>query len=480
MKKHQWIITIICLFLMFFGKVLPPVMGLSEVGMQVFCIFVAIVVMWLTVSVSWPCVLCIVALMMTPLYTYSAALQASMGFWVVSFVMFSSMITYVLKETGFLRRVAIWFISRPFAKKNPWLFLGALFFACLFVGSFMSPVPDFIVFMPITEQIFEELGYKKGDRFGELVTLSLLFFASLSTITTPIAHTVPILGFSLYEQAFGVGIDFFGYTVFGTVTALVCLVVVLLYLKFIAKLDVSRLKNLDTSKFQKSEPMSKKEKLTLIVFIGVVLMWLIPGLIKNIFPNAYKFINGLGTPTPALIGTVILCMISVDGKPLMNIAETMKNGVSWTTILMVAATGILGNAMTNADAGITNAISQTVEPLFGSMSPTIFVLLVSFITILITNFASNTVTVTILCSIILPLVSEGGIMAGVDPAAITCVIGAGAAIACATPPSTATAAIAGGTGWLGVSNMFKHGMAECIIAALALAFVGYPIAAAIM
>lgn len=128
-------------------------------------IFLGTVLLWLFVSVSWPSVLCIVALTFTSLYSYSDALKASMGGWIVSFVLFSSMVTWVLGQTGLLKRVAVWFVTCPFTKKNPWIFIGLLFLAPLVIGSFMSPVPTFIVFVPIVEQIFAELGYKKGDKF---------------------------------------------------------------------------------------------------------------------------------------------------------------------------------------------------------------------------------------------------------------------------------------------------------------------------
>ena len=99
--------------------------------------------------------------------------------------------------------------------------------------------------------------------------------------------------------------------------------------------------------------------------------------------------------------------------------------------------------------------------------------------VIITNFASNTVTVTLMYSISLPLV-YGGAIAGVNPAALTCVIGACACVACATPPSTAHAAIAAGTGWLKTDTMLKYGMLWSITAAIIFAVVGYPVAAAVL
>lgn len=99
---------------------------------------------------------------------------------------------------------------------------------------------------------------------------------------------------------------------------------------------------------------------------------------------------------------------------------------------MVAATSVLGSALTHEEAGITAVVSGALSPIIGSMSPIIFVLFIALATVMITNFASNTVTVTLMYSISLPLV-YGGAISGVDPAALTCVIGACACVACATP-----------------------------------------------
>lgn len=479
-NKKQIIMCIIGLICIFGFQFLPPIFGLSKLGMQILGIFVGTIILWLFVSVTWPSVVCIFALMLTPIFTYEEILQGSMGSWVTSFVMFSSMVTYCLGQTGFLRRCAVWFITRPIAKRNQWLFLGLFFLAPLVIGSFMSPVPTFIVFVPIAEQIFKELGYEPEERFPQMIMLSLLCFSSLSTITTPIAHTVPILGMSLYQKDTGMAVDFVKYTVFGIVSAVIIFSLIILMLKYIFRPDTSKLRNLDTEELLKNaEPMSREEKLTLGVFAGVVFLWMIPGIIEPIFPEIASFISRLGTPTPAIIGVILLCMIQVKGNPLMNFGKAMKEGVPWGAVIMVAGTMILGSALTNEEAGITDAVVSAISPLIGGLSPLIFVLIVSLWTVMQTNFASNTVTVTLVYSVALPLVYSGTI-SGVDPAALTCVIGAGAAVAMATPPSTAHAAIAVGTGWLKTDIMLKYGIIMSLIAAVVLTFVGYPIAAWLM
>lgn len=479
MSTKKWVITILSLALMFFGVYIPPVFGLTELGMQVLGIFIGTILLWMFVSVTWPSLACIVALMFTPLYTYSTALSGSMGGWITSFVLFSSMVSWALSQTGCLKRLAVWIVTRPWAKKNPWMVLGLLFFAPLFIGSFMSPIPAFIVCLPVAEQIFAELGYEKGDRFPQIVVLGILFFASLSTAATPIAHTVTTMALSLWEKDVA-AIDFVSFTIFGVASCLVTFVVAMLLTKFVMKPDMERLKNFDTSVISKDKkPMSTQEKSTLAVFVGVVVMWLLPGLIKGFLPGVAAWINALGTPGPAIIGCIILCVCCVEGKPLMNLSEAVTKGVPWGAVFMVAATSILGSALTNKDAGITAVIGEGLSPIIGNMSPIFFVLVVSLATVIITNFASNTVTVTLMYGIAMPLVL-GGAITGVNGAALTCVIGAGACVACATPPSTAHAAIAAGSGWLKTDTMLKYGLLWSIAAAVIFAVVGYPIAAMFM
>jgi len=479
--SKETLLTIIGVVIIFFFRFLPAPSGLVELDMQIAGIFIGTIFLWLFVSTSWPSIIVIAALIMTPLYTTAQGLAASMGSWVTSFVLFSSMCTYALTKTGFLRRCAIWFITRPVAKNKPWLFLALFFLGPLVVGSFMSPLPTFIVFAAIAEQIYLELGYKKGDRFPQMVHLVILGLASLSTATTPIAHSVPILGFSLYEQDTGMPIDFTQYTIFGIAISVVIYFAFILIMKYIFKPDLDRIRSIDTDFLTKDlKPMGAEEKTALIIFGIVVLFWMLPGIVRSAFPNnaLANYWNTLGAAVPPLLGTVALCLVHVKGKPIMDMGESIK-AAPWVAVMMVAGTMLLGNALTHSDIGLTSWIVSILEPFVKGLSPMMFVFIVSMFVVIMTNFASNTVTVTVTYSFVLPLIYSG-VIGGVNPAALTCVIGAGASLALATPPATGHAAVAVGTGWLKNEIMFKYGMTLAIIQGLVLAFIGYPIAAAIM
>lgn len=477
---QKWILIAISAALMFFGRYLPPVMGLSADGMQILCIFIGSLLLWLFVDTVWPSILCMIALCFCPLYKYSTVISGSWGNWIVAFLIFSNIVTSVLTKSGFLKRVAIWFITRPIAKKSPWLFLTLLFLSPMVIGAFMSPIPTFIVFLPIMEQIYAELGYQKGERFPAICTLGLLAASSFSTATTPIAHTFPILAMSLYQGDAGTSIDFLSYTAAGLAFGVVALIVMMLIFRFVFKPDLSRLQTLDSEKLKQNiGKVTTVEKLALADFMLVVLLWMAPGLLKYIAPTVANYINSFGTPVPAMIGTVLLFFVKVDDKPLLNFKETIGNGVPWGAIVLVAATMIISSALTNPDAGITAAFITLIEPVTKYVSGSVLVIIIIVLTAVLTNFISNTVAVTMFYSIAMPIVFANPQL-GVNPAALASMIGAASCIAMATPPSTAHAALASGTGWLDTKTMLTHGMLLSIAAGLILALIAYPIAAALM
>lgn len=108
--------------------------------------------------------------------------------------------------------------------------------------------------------------YEKGDRFPQIVVLGILFFASLSTAATPIAHTVTTMALSLYENDAGVPVNFVSYTIFGVAACLVTFAASMVLTKFVCRPGTERLSSLDSSVLKsETTPMSRQEKYTLLV-----------------------------------------------------------------------------------------------------------------------------------------------------------------------------------------------------------------------
>jgi sodium-dependent dicarboxylate transporter 2/3/5 len=466
----------------FLFRFVPPFPGLTPLAMNILGIFIGAMVFWLFVDVDWTSVLILVALIMSPLYTFGKVMQESIGSWVTCFIVFTSAFCYVLTKHGFFRRTAVWMLTRKISQRSPWSFLIMLSITAVLVGSFLATVTTYMIFRPIMDEIFKELGYKKEDqhRIPKLITIIVLLFICYGNYTTPIS-TVPLVGLALYTRfSGGLHITFFQYSSVGVLLTLICAPVMILILKAGYKADFSALKSINTEFLLRDQkPMSKQEKIAVSAFLGCVFFWVIPDVISGIMPAASAFLKSLGTLTPPMVGIVLLCVIKIDGESVMDLPEAFSKGVSWSTFLLISAAQLIGDAVTHESVQITTWLGDLIAPTLSRLPTLVCVLIIVQFAIILTNFTSNTVTITLSTSIAVPMVISGA-LPGLSAPALTFVLAMAAIVATATPASAPSPAIATGDGWIDVGTMFAWGMPLCFLNGFALAFIGYPIATMIM
>ena len=476
LKRNLYIGT--ALILIILGRYIPAPMGMSQEGMTVIGIFMGSLLLWLTVAIDWPSLLCITAIGMMPVIGFKSILQSSFGNETFAFLMCTFMCTYVLSETPFLKRCALYFITSPIAKRGPWLFVISFLTAIIFIGCFVSPTVLFVVFLPILEKINEILGLKKGGKVGSMLMIGLAFAVSVSSGMTPIAHVFSIMALGFYNTATGLSISYSDYMAFAIPVGIISMVFLLLIFRFILNPDMSELKNIDVSLLKKElTPMDKKEKTILLIFCMIVALWVLPSLLKDIFPFVTK-ISKMGTAMPPLLGVIIYSIISFDGKPLLNFTEGMKKGVQWSSIIMAAGTLAIGSAMTNSHVGLSDYLVKTLSPILQNTNPTLLVLAFTVWACIQTNFSSNMVTVTVVTTVAIPLLQAAGDT--VSAPAVVSLIGMMASYAFATPPAMPHTAMAIGSEWTDAKSIMKYGFIFMFISTVITVLVGYPIAATLM
>lgn len=65
----------------------------------------------------------------------------------------------------------------------------------------MSPSVLFVIYLPIHETIYNELGINKDDKLANMLMLANLFCCAFACGMTPIAHVFPIMGLGFFESA---------------------------------------------------------------------------------------------------------------------------------------------------------------------------------------------------------------------------------------------------------------------------------------
>lgn len=477
MKRQTAVILgLLCMFL---GKVLPPAGGLTPAGMQVLGIFAGVLIMWLTIAIHWPSLLGIAMLATVPGLSLNKLLAVSVGNSTFSFLLFTFMCTYALSKTPFVKRCAIGFICSRIARKGSWWFLISYCASVLIIGMFMSPVVLFVIYLPILDAICEELQLRNEDSLTNSLVLGQLICAEMSCGMTPIAHVFPIMALGFYSAATGKSIAYGDYMLFAVPVGLIWFAALMLIFRFVLKPDMSKVANLDFDALEKTiPPMEKYEKMVLSICVAVVIMWIVPGFLKSSFPGIYQFFKNQGTAFPPLVGASLLCLLTLEGKPLLDFKEAVSKGVDWGSIIMAAGTLALGAAMTNKTVGITAWISQTIAPLLQSASAATMVLFIIAWASIQTNVSSNMVTVTVVTAIAIPLCNATN--GAINTAVVCALIGMIASYAYATPPAHPAVALAIGSEKTTTGQVLKLGITMMIIAVLVTVAVGYPLGVAVL
>lgn len=480
MKNNKRTILIVISFLIMIGiGYTPAPTGLPQEGMKVLGVFAGCLLLWLTVAIDWPSFICVAAIGLMPFTDLKTVLSGAFGNETFVFLLCTFICTYSLSQTNFLRRCALAFVTTKVARKGAWHFTIAFFAAILFIGSFMSPTVLFVIFMPILEEVYKLLGLKKGDRIAEMLMLGLVFTTSISSGMTPIAHVFSIMAIGFYQAATGLSIGYGQYMVFAIPVGIICSILMLLVFKYIYRVDMSSIDKVDLRPLKEEMPkIDSREVLSATIFGLVVAAWVLPSLLKGVFPTISETISSYGTALPPMIGVIVLSVISINSKPLLDFGGAMKNGVPWGSLIMSVGTLAIGSAMTNEAVGLTKYIIDLLGPALSNVSPILLVLLFTIWAAIQTNLSSNMVTVTVVTAVGIPLMLATG--GAVNTPAVVCIIGMMGAYAFATPPAMPHVAIAGGSGWTSVSSLFKYGIIQMVISIIVTVIIGYPLACMVM
>lgn len=446
-----------CFFLFGFSYLglpfqLPPD-GITMIG-----IFIGAIILWLTVDVGWPSILILFSLTQLEGIGISTVMANSLGNNTIAFLIFSCALTYALSATGLLRRIALWFVNTRIAQKSSWHFAGMYFISILVIGSFISPTVLFILFFALVKEIYDINYLEKGNDYAKMLMVGTAIMTSISCAMTPIAHTFPLMAIGFYESATGEVINWIDYMIIGVPAGLLAAAATFGILWVSFKDRVAKTKIMA---FKQEEKITKNEIIALVVFLIVVIMWLVSGL----FPNFIPILKTWTTTTPPMLGLIALCLFGI-----LKFNDAMKNGVPWTAIILCSATLAVGKWLTTAEYGITDMIGGMMTAVLGSPTAFIMILAIVAFAIIMTNLMSNIVTTTVAYNLLTPIVLATGI---ISPILSTILIGIGASMAYATPPSIAHIALAAGSEYCDSKDMLKYGGLTTIVSIIFVVLFGF-------
>lgn len=453
---------------------LPPIEPLTRMGMKAIGVFLFTMFWWATVGIGYPSMLCLALFALTGVMSPNEVFAISWGSYLIIFIIAVFGLAECLRTTGFSRRFALWFISRRFTEGHPWAMIAMFLLATTSMGTVLSGTATCITFMAIAEPMLEGLGYKRGDRFAAAFMMATAWSATAAFITTPIGHSSNLLLIEWIKRDVGYTINFPLWMAVGIPVGLLFYLLILSYLRFVIRPDMGRFTT-QAAKYvrERSSEMGKmriEEKLVVGIFLGVIVLWILPGLAGNLLPGVSAYLGKLGYSVPPLIAACLLCIIRVKDKPILTFQRWMT-GVPWQTVALIAAIYALRDVIANPETGIPQLGVSIFQPLATGAPFFIYRLIGQFWVTIQTNLMSNSVSATLVYYIMVP----SAVVAAIgNQAALGFSIFAGARAGFALPSATTNTALVTGSRWVPVPFMARHGFTISVGMILLCVFVVYP------
>lgn len=452
--KKGYIHYAIALFIgLVFAFALKPGNGLTAKGVLMIAITLPTLYLWLTTNTHWTSILFLGMLVMTQIMTPNQVWAGSIGHFAVITMIVFMVLNECLRETGVINKIATWFITRKFVQNRPYAFLAMFFASNLFIGMFMENLSLAVIYAGIASAVCEKIGVKKGEPFYTCIFMGVLWGSIILCIASPIAHALPLILMGIAETQLHITITYGQWLAVGFPFAIIMFGVMMLC-TFIWKPDATAFRNFNIEEVKKSDPpLDTRGKIAAGVFVGVILIILLPEMLKGVFPALCGYLSAIGVVVPAIMATVLLCIIQVDGKPILDMPKAMKS-VPLPVVIFAGTVCVMSTPISSEVTGINIWLGNVLKPLIAGMSPFTIVALLSLFALIMTNFVSNTVTMILFFNIGIALLKGGNMNMG----AFSIVIALASSMAVLTPSASVPAPIFFGPEHISVKSTYKYNL----------------------
>jgi sodium-dependent dicarboxylate transporter 2/3/5 len=321
-------------------------------------------------------------------------------------------------------------------------------FATAFLSMWMSNTVAIAVILPVILSILtampEELVNLKRKMLLGVVLSTSIGGTAMLTGSTPAMIAGALLGETV---SFG----FIQWAYYGLLVSLLSLTLAFLVLKKMYPSPKVTL-NLDAIIEQKKqvEHLNTKQKKVILIFLGTIIFWFMG--------NQFEVWFGLPTSVSNVAIVSILAVLIMFGFNLLDLKDLQS--IQWELIFLVGGGILLGEAMivSGAASGISSAIAS-----MHSIFPTLLIMgVLSLISILLTNFISNSATAAML----IPIAIETANILGMSPVPFVMAVALSGTMAFITPVGAPSTALTYSTGMISRGKIIKTGVAVAIPALL--------------
>ncbi|WP_298029577.1 SLC13 family permease [uncultured Dysosmobacter sp.] len=453
-----YIKSLIGIIIMFGVGFLPPIAGVTELGMRILGIFIGMIYLLCAVEIIWPSMLTIVALGLSGYCSVPDAIASGFGSDIVWMMLILLVLAEGIASSGLGEVMARWIITRKVLNGRPMLFTFIYIVAFGICAPLVTSNVTIVLSWTIFYYIAEYAGYKKGERYSTMLILasfltSIMYEGLFSFQSWLIALAM------IFQEMTGIAFNHVLYFFLGLIALTLMSALIVLAMKYIFKCDFEKLKTIDvtTLKNEEMSKLTKQHKGYILCFVLIV--FYIIG--TTMIPTGNVIRTFLDSVTQVGWFTIVFCLaiiVRLDGKPLMDFPKVVKNGADWNILLMCAAVIPAARALTSDGTGIKDVMTNILAPILGSMSPVMFVAVVIIVMLILTNLGSNMATGLVMLTIVVPIAEQMSFNPMVIAMAIILVANMGFIL----PGSSGMASYIYSNKWLTTKDIYKYGLVYCV------------------
>jgi len=422
---------------------------------------------WVTEIVPIP-VTSLFPLVLFPLFGIAdlEAVGANYGKPVIFLFLGGFLLALGLQRSDVHRRIALWIIVK--IGSQPARLVFGFMLATALLSMWISNTATVLVMLPIAMALLAESKQSGSDpelvkNFALALMLGIAYSADIGGMATPVGTPPNLVFLELYSKLVpgSPSIGFGQWMILGLPLSIVFLISGWFMLThFLFRFPKSGLFS-ESNTIQKTKlslgPLRRDEILTVLIFIGVALLW-ITG--EDLQLGDWKFsgwrnllqLEMAGDASIAIAGACLLFIIpSQDhpGETLLTWKQTSE--IPWGLLLLFGGGFALAGGF--QASGLSNEIGNALTGLAG-IHPALLVVVVCVVITFLTEVTSNTATTTL----ILPILAEASDTLGINPVLLMIPATLSASCAFMMPVASPTQAIVFGSGYVPIRQMVRAGI----------------------
>lgn len=420
---------------------LDPTGALTEKGVTVLAIFVPLAYLWITVDTAWPSLAAAVLLIAFDVLDSTSVWYEFMGSNTMIQIMGASTACMALVETGAIRWLARYVLSRKWVSSRPYVFIFVFGIVSALVDCLAGPVGAAMVMLALAKELREQIGATKDDGFNKALCLTIMWMLPLGDILIPFGKVVPILGLRMM-QAQGISATLLDFAKVGWIYAAVAAVLSGLILRFVMRPDLSKFRNYDSESIRRELAENPLTARQIGAFVLIVCLLIIQTMTELSIPVISPFLSKLGLGTQAMLICVLGSLIRVERKPIIDLHVILQK-VDWSVVFFLGGMFMIAGCFSSADTGIMVWLAGVLTPLTQNVSPLVLMCLGFLLAIVLTNVCSNALVVVLVDSVLYMTLLASGLGSGQLIAFGILVVQAASSAFCTPSGSSASAVVLG-------------------------------------